>query len=65
MYISYRAPFHCKQVFKGEFYLGFVSFGIGTNNHIEYGIGHNLLSMRSNGLLLCGQVTEGATYRLD
>jgi hypothetical protein len=42
----------------------FVSFGIGTNNCVEYRIRHSLLSMRSNRLLLCGQVMEGATYRL-
>jgi hypothetical protein len=65
MHISSLAPSHCKPVFKGEFYLRFVSFSIRVSNHVEYEIEHSSSSMVLNRLQLCDQVTKGATYRLD
>jgi hypothetical protein len=38
VYISFLAPFPRKTVFKSEFYLRFVSFGIRVSHHVKYGI---------------------------
>jgi hypothetical protein len=45
----------CKLVFKGNFYLRFVSFGIRCSSHIKCEIGRNLLSIDRMG---CGFAVE-------